>query len=169
MTLVNALWERCRIYDLYLACLLLEFQNNSGAARLDTEIGQVRDEMSQKAAKVRLAVVNYFASFTTLQNVARYVDAIKNNGGQLPWFMEDIVERYNKVTRDLDPKKTEVVALEKAAAKINKLCSEKVAFLDGGSIIDKKSGLIKEMSPGSKQIAKNTVFKRPDKKEEEED
>ena len=154
------------VYDLFLVCLLLEYQDGVEADTLPEEVSLVRKEMNKKSSDLKLAAINYILSFTMMQNLARCVDAIQNNQGEVPPFFGDIVNDYNAMTERLNPDKTDRESLKTEATDMAELYNKTCNFLQSTSTINLDSGEILKMGPESLKHAKRNIMKKSDNGEE---
>ncbi len=166
----NALLEwfsrKGMMYDFFLTCLLLEYHDEVEADTLPAEVYSVRKEMNQKSSDLKLAAINYILSFTMMQNLARCVDAIQNNDGNVPPFFGDIVKDYNAMTERINPDKTDRESLESEAADMAEIYNKTCNFLRSTAIIDPDSGKVAEMGSVFLNYAQKYVMKKSDNGEE---
>ncbi len=154
------------VYDFFLTCLLLECQNDIEEDTLPKEACLVRNEMNQKSSDLKLAAINYILSFTMMQNLARCVDAIQNNQGEVPPFFGEIVKDYNTMSERIKPDKTNRESLKTEAADMAELYNKTCEFLRSTSIIDPNSGKVAEMGSVFLNYAQKNVMKKSDNGEE---
>ena len=142
------------MYDFFISCLLLEYHDGVEANTLPEELSGRGDE--PEISDLKLAAINYILSFTMMQNLARCVDAIQNNDGNVPPFFGDIVKNYNTIAEHMNSDKIDQESLETEAADMGDLYNKTCKFLDDRSPVDSISGVIKGIRPMLKNIMKKS-------------
>ncbi|MDD1701590.1 MAG: hypothetical protein LUQ31_01250 [Methanoregula sp.] len=141
---------KCQIYDLYLISMVLEHKGAPISKEFPDQTREIFEKILVKTAQNKLAVINYIATFTTLQNIARCIDSIKNYDNHIPEFITEIVEEYNQITSRLNSEKTDRDSLKNAEEEISRLYDQTLELLKKGSCVDSSTGQIKEMNKSSK-------------------
>lgn len=155
MAVLESLTRKCIVYDLFVTCMFLDHDVALMAKDFPEKSLQIFDDMKQKSAQHKLGAVNYILSFTLMQNLARCVDSVQSNKGQIPPFFLEIVKNYDTIIQNTNKDMTNLDSLEMVARNTEELYKKVSKFLDDTSTINRLSGKIIEMGPLSKRFMNN--------------
>jgi len=140
--LFKAARRKCRVYDLYLAWILAENQDAFSADLVPGELARVIEKMRHASASLKRAALNYAVAYAGVQNMVRYVEALRIKGDPPTPLFPDLVQRYNVLIGRLSPTVADYETLEVAAQSMKVLFQKTSRELDKITPVDAKTGLI---------------------------
>lgn len=147
--------RKCNFYDLFVDCMCLDHGTSMTSEDLSVDSLKVLNEIKGKSARDKIKAINYIQSFTTMQNLARCIDATKGNDGQVPSIFDDILKDYNTIIERTKPDKTKQESPEKTVRDWEELYNKFSKLLRGSSPINTASGQIPGIGSASKTVIKN--------------